>query len=215
MANTDKNIVITPNVGSASDPTIVFSGANSTLGAQNITLSVTPVSNGTITFSGSAGQLFSVTNSLTGSIFSVNDVSGIPSIEVFSNGQVNLAQFNGNVYIGGQLTSANLADSAGYKGIPQVSKSSQYTLALTDIGEHIDITTGGIIIPANSSVAFPIGSVVVIFNDSASTQTISITTDTLRQAGTTNTGTRTLAAYGVATLMKVAATVWVVTGNVS
>jgi hypothetical protein len=54
-----------------------------------------------------------------------------------------------------------------------------------------------------------------LFNNSASTQSVSITTDTLRQAGTTNTGTRTLAAYGVATLIKVASTVWVISGNVT
>ena len=38
---------------------------------------------------GSAGQLFSVTNNLTsGSIFSVNDVSGIPSIDVNADGTI-------------------------------------------------------------------------------------------------------------------------------
>ena len=115
----------------------------------------------------------------------------------------------------GSLTSDNLADAVGYKGIPQNSQSSSYTLALSDIGKHIDITTGGVVIPANGSVAFPIGSTIVIFNDSASTQAISITTDTLRQAGTANVGTRTLAAYGLATVLKVASTVWVVSGNVT
>ena len=62
MANSDKNIVITPNIGQVADPTIVFSGANSTLAAQNITLTVLPDSNGTLRFSGLAGQLFSITN---------------------------------------------------------------------------------------------------------------------------------------------------------
>ena len=115
----------------------------------------------------------------------------------------------------GSITSSDLADAVGYKGIPQNSKSAQYTLALSDMGKHIDITTGGVVIPANGTVAFPIGATIVIFNDSASTQTITITTDTLRLAGTTTTGTRTIAAYGVATLLKVAATVWVVSGNVT
>jgi hypothetical protein len=115
----------------------------------------------------------------------------------------------------GGITSANLADAVGYKGLPQNSQTSSYTLALSDMGKHISITTGGVVIPANGSVAFPIGATIVVFNNSASTQTISITTDTLRQAGTTNTGTRTLAVYGLATLVKVTSTVWVVTGNIS
>jgi hypothetical protein len=118
------------------------------------------------------------------------------------------------ISVSGSLTSGNLADAVGYKGIPQNARTSQYTLALSDMGFHISITTGGVIIPANSSVAFPIGSTIMLFNNSASTQTISITTDTLRQSGTTNTGTMYLFPHGLATLIKVASTVWVVSGNI-
>jgi hypothetical protein len=112
----------------------------------------------------------------------------------------------------GGITSSNLADAVGYKGLPQNSQTAAYTLALSDMGKHISITTGGVVIPANGSVAFPIGSAVTIFNNSGSNQTISITTDTLRQAGTANTGSRTLAQYGVATVLKVTSTVWVISG---
>lgn len=115
----------------------------------------------------------------------------------------------------GGITSSNLADAVGYKGLPLNSQTASYTLALSDMGKMISITTGGVVIPANASVAFPNGSAIVIYNDSASTQTVSITTDTLRQSGTTNTGTRTLAAYGVATVTKVASTTWVISGNIS
>lgn len=105
------------------------------------------------------------------------------------------------------------ADSIGYRGIPQNSQTASYTLALSDAGKHISITTGGVVIPANSSVAFPTGTAVVIYNNSSSPQNISITTDTLRFAGTTNTGTRALAGYGLATLIKVASTTWVISGT--
>jgi hypothetical protein len=45
--------------------------------------------------------LFSITNSLTsGSIFSVNDISGLPSIDVNANGTILFAGFTGNVGIG-------------------------------------------------------------------------------------------------------------------
>jgi len=43
---------------------------------------------------GSQGQLFSVTDSLSGSLFSVNDISGIPIMEVFSDDRVLLGTFN-------------------------------------------------------------------------------------------------------------------------
>jgi hypothetical protein len=104
------------------------------------------------------------------------------------------------------------AYAIGFKEIPQNSQTGSYTLVLEDSGKHISITTGGVIIPANATVAFPTGTVVVIFNNSTSSQTISINTNTLLQAGTANTGSRTLAQYGVATIMKVAATTWVITG---
>ena len=104
------------------------------------------------------------------------------------------------------------ADTIGYRGLPQNSQTASYTLALADQGKMINTTTGGVVIPANGSVAFPIGTAISIFNNSGSSQTISITTDTLRLAGTATTGSRTLAQYGLATCVKVAATTWAISG---
>ena len=103
MPLSDKNIVITPNVGQSADPTIVFTGAN-TANAYMINVRVYPTSSGTLSFEGGAGQLFSISNTLTGTIFSVNDISGIPSIEVIDSGVIRLAQYNGNVTIGASNT---------------------------------------------------------------------------------------------------------------
>lgn len=104
------------------------------------------------------------------------------------------------------------AGTLGYRGLPQNAQTGAYTLALSDAGKQVSNTTGGWDIPANASVAFPIGTAVVLYNDSGSSQTVSITSDTLRQAGTANTGTRTLAQYGLATCTKVGSTTWVITG---
>jgi hypothetical protein len=103
-------------------------------------------------------------------------------------------------------------DTIGYRGLPQNSQTASYTLALSDIGKMINTTTGGVVIPANGSVAFPVGAAISIFNNSGSNQTISITTDTLRLAGTATTGSRTLAQYGLATVVKVTSTVWAISG---
>jgi hypothetical protein len=118
----------------------------------------------------------------------------------------------------GGITSSDLPDAVGYKGLPQNSQAASYTLALSDMGKHISTTTGGVVIPPNSgggSVAFPIGTTIVIYNNSNIAQNISITTDTLRLAGTATTGTRSLAQRGLATCVKVLATEWVVSGNVT
>jgi hypothetical protein len=103
-------------------------------------------------------------------------------------------------------------DTIGYRGLPQNSQTASYTLALADQGKMVNTTTGGVVIPANASVAFPIGAAISIYNNSASSQTISITTDTIYLAGTATTGSRTLAQRGLATCVKVAATTWVVSG---
>jgi hypothetical protein len=105
------------------------------------------------------------------------------------------------------------ANTIGYRGIPQNAQTATYTLALSDAGKHISITTGGVVVPANSSIAFPIGSTISVYNDSASSQNISITTDTMYLAGTATTGTRALAQRGIATMVKVAATTWVISGG--
>lgn len=99
MANSYKDIIITPNRANTADPKIEFRGANTTVNT-SITLQTYPISNGMISFEGSAGQLFSITNDLSGSLFSVNDVSGIPSFEVLANGYVMIAPMGGSVVIG-------------------------------------------------------------------------------------------------------------------
>jgi len=59
------------------------------------------LNSGTLSWEGSAGQLFSITNNLTtGSIYSVNDVSGIPSIDVDANGTIQLGPYGGNIGLG-------------------------------------------------------------------------------------------------------------------
>lgn len=135
MALTDKNIVITPNIGQASDPKIVFSGADASTAAQNITLNVYPLNNGTISFEGSAGQLFSIANTMSGSIFSVNDVSGMPSLEIMDTGNIRLAQYGGNVGIGTDTPSSILDVKAATSIIKNTSttgtNSAQYWVSNT------------------------------------------------------------------------------------
>ena len=94
MANSDKDILITTNTNQTSEPNVEFTGAD------NNTLSLNVLDSGALSFEASSGQLFSITDSLTGSIFSVNDISGIPSIEVNSSGTVSIAEYSGNVGIG-------------------------------------------------------------------------------------------------------------------
>lgn len=109
--------------------------------------------------------------------------------------------------------------AVGYLDIPQNSKSADYTLVLADAGKHIfhpsaDTTARQWTIPANSSVAFPIGTTITFINDAgAGAITLSITSDTLTLAGTGSTGSRSLTAPATATAVKVAATRWIISGQ--
>ena len=150
MSFLDQNIVITPNVGNANDtPKIVFSGANNTVNAQSISVRAYPVANGTVSFEGSAGQLFSITNQLTGTTFSVNDISGIPSITVQDTGQIQLAPYNGYVNVGTSSANTNLGVAGTIYAnniVGQVVYQSntgliQIPSVLSEISNQFDTTT--------------------------------------------------------------------------
>jgi hypothetical protein len=110
-------------------------------------------------------------------------------------------------------------NAVGFRTLPQVSQSAAYTLVLTDSGKHIfhpsaDTTARIFTIPANSSVAYPIGTAITFINQNgAGVITIAITTDTMRLAGVGTTGSRTLAANGIATCVKITATEWIISGT--
>jgi len=113
---------------------------------------------------------------------------------------------------GAITTTGAISDGTGpIRRIPQNAQTAAYTLVAADVGKHISITTGGVTVPAS---VFSIGDNVTIFNNSTSDQSIVQGAGvTLRTGGQTTTGTRTLANYGVATILCVAADVFVVTGT--
>ncbi len=110
-----------------------------------------------------------------------------PLLTVKENGNVGIGTDTptAKLHVNGDVTVANdlTVNGSDVRSIPQNSKTAAYTLVAGDAGKHISITTGGVTIPANGSVAFPIGTTIAIFNNSGSNQAIGITSDTLRLAG--------------------------------
>jgi hypothetical protein len=110
-------------------------------------------------------------------------------------------------------------DAVGFRTLPQNSQSTAYTLVLADSGKHIlhpsaDTTARTFTIPANGSVAYPIGTAITFINQNgAGVVTIAITTDTMRLSPAGTTGSRTLAANGSATAIKITATEWLISGS--
>lgn len=105
----------------------------------------------------------------------------------------------------------------GYRNLPANTQNGSYTAVLTDSGKMILKAAGGsgetITIPANASVAYPLGTVLTIVNMGGGTLTIAITSDTLTWAVDGSTGSRTLADNGLATAIKVGTTEWLITGT--
>jgi hypothetical protein len=104
-----------------------------------------------------------------------------------------------------------ISDVAGnLRDIVNNAKGGAYVLALTDNGEMVNITTGGVTV--NSGI-FSAGNNVTIYNNSGSAQTVvqggSVT---LRLAGTATTGNRTLAQRGICTIVCVASNEFVISG---
>lgn len=109
------------------------------------------------------------------------------------------------------------SNNLGYLDIPQNIQNVDYQLILTDQGKHLYHTVAGAhtyTIPANATVAFQKGTAITIALGGASGNiTVALAGGvTLRQAGTTNTGARTLAANALATLLKVDTDEWMISG---
>lgn len=106
----------------------------------------------------------------------------------------------------------------GFRNIPQVSQSANYTCVLTDANKHLlhpaaDTTARTFTIPANASVAYPTGTTITFVNQNgAGVITIAINTDVMRKVGDGTTGNRTLPANRNATAIKITATEWQISG---
>jgi hypothetical protein len=136
---------------------------------------------------------------MTGSVTLVTPVLGTPS--------------------SGTLSSCTVdgTDAVGFRNIPINSQSTAYTAVLADSGKCIfhpstDANARTFTIPANGSVAYPIGTAISFVNMTSQVISIAITTDTMYLAGTGTTGTRSLAQYGTATALKMTSTTWIISG---
>lgn len=113
----------------------------------------------------------------------------------------------------GTLSSCTVdgTNPVGFRNVP-VSSNSTNTLVVGDVGKVLSVSAGQTVPDAT----FAAGDVVVIFNNSSSSITLTMSITTAYIAGTdTDKATMTLATRGVATILFISSTVCVVSGNVS
>jgi hypothetical protein len=103
MANTDKDILITPNVGETDEPKIEF------IGFDNNPITLKVADDNALSFSASLGQILTLdTNTTSGDSLVGNDISGIPVIAAGLDGTAKLNPFGGKTAVGGTSAIARL-----------------------------------------------------------------------------------------------------------
>lgn len=110
-----------------------------------------------------------------------------------------------------------LGELVGFRGVPLTVQDSNYTFVLADSGRgRLKATTSAVAytVPANATVAYPVGTLLAAVNGAGSglLTLLGAANVTLRLAGTTTTGTRTVAVWGWATLLKISTDSWLVSG---
>lgn len=125
------------------------------------------------------------------------------------------ARLDGAAFTSDQITLAG--ELAGFRGVPLSNIAAAYTYVLDDSGRGVCKTVTSAItvtIPANATVTYPVGTILTLANDASSGNfTLAGAAGvTLRLAGTSTTGSRTVAPWGYATAFQVAANVWLVSG---
>jgi len=126
-----------------------------------------------------------------------------------TDGQTALAVADGNVTITDKLTvSGGIEAPLGVE-----NKTGNYTMVLADAGKCITMNSSSnytLTIPANGSVAYPVGTTLTFVRLGSGTLTIAITSDTLSSKD----GNKKVAGqYASATAIKTASTTWVLIGS--
>lgn len=160
----------------------------------------------------------------SGTVTSVSAGTGLSGGPITGSGSLALDTTHANAWTGkqdlgagGDLTPAATpaTNAIGYLGSPQNLQNGAYTTVMADAGKHIYHTSGSAhtwTIDSNANVAYPIGTILTFINENGGgVVTLAITSDTLRWG--TATGSRSLAANGTATAIKVASGSWRLTGD--
>lgn len=198
---------ITGTLTTAAQPNIISVG---TLSALSVT--------GNISGGNLSGTLITGTLS-TAAQPNITSVGTLTSLTVTGNVSGGNLTTTAQVVATGNITganitaTANIADSKGdVRSIPINTQNTGYTLQASDAGKVINMTTGNVTVPAGV-FATPFGQAITIYNDqNASNAIVQGAGVTMRLAGTAATGNRTLARYGLATVVCVAADTFVISG---
>jgi len=228
--NGDGAVTLANTTGNASNSNIASTSAQYAVVRVTGTLTTPKIITGP-----SYSKLYLVDNAATGSTVSFIRAGQTPAVSI-AVGERAFVYYNGTDYVKvsssllavsggfsttftvGAATNVTLPSSGslGYLNIPQSgsAKTTSYTLATSDIGEFIEIGSGGSIVVPNAT--FAAGDAVVIFNNTSGAITLTMSITTAYIGGTdSDKATISLATRGICNVLFISGTVCVVTGNVT
>jgi hypothetical protein len=199
--------------GFASSPAPVISGFSS-ISAVNLGASGNVLAGGQVIANGviESGAGFS-----TGGYLSVDGSADLHNTTVTGNISATGNVTGGNIITAGNVSGNTAGFTIGYRDIPQVSFTGNATLAATDAGKHYysTLATANVLtIANNTSVSWSVGTAVTIVNRGSGNITVAQGSGvSLYLAGNSTASNRTVTTYGMATLLNVAANVWMINGT--
>jgi hypothetical protein len=111
------------------------------------------------------------------------------------------------------VTSNVIVDFIGnIRNVPAQSKSGSYTILQSDSGQFLTMTSSFASINLSYNI-YTSGSIFTVFNNSSNSQTISVGSNSVIFAGSGSTGNRTLASYGLCTIIFTSPTAAVISGT--
>jgi len=178
-------------------------------------------------------SIVSVGTTLTTGLVLSSDLNGDLVVKT-SGGSITSATFEagGTLNISGALVAASaeittltgttstfssVLDTAGnLRAIPQTgsTKTAAYTLTISDIGEYVQVGSGGSVVVPND--VFSNGDVVLVVNNTTGDISIDCPITTAYAAGTdTDRSSLTLSTRGIANVLFIASSICIVSGNIS
>jgi hypothetical protein len=131
--------------------------------ANTASLSLIGTGSGVFTVDGTSGRLFSVDDSLSGSLFSVNTAAGLPVIEAFSDNTVRIGQYGKRVLFVSQ-SAVGINKETALNGILDISGSATITGSLLlSTGSMFGLPTTSSLTPVTGSM-FWSSSLLFIWN---------------------------------------------------
>ena len=218
------NVVGTTSFGSiGAATTSMVIGAATTIHADGIDLGRVGVITAA-TFSGNASGLNGTpnitvrditANNITGvaatftGVVTYEDVASVDAIGIIT------ARQGINVSASGVNVSSGVVTATSFEGrhgrAPTNAQSGGYSLVLTDAGKVVITTSGGVTVPQS---IFSAGDIISVVNNTAGNVTITQGSGTsLKLAGTSTTGNRTLAQRGIASIVCIGANDFIISGS--